>query len=248
MLPLLSVITICLNDPEGARRTIESVRRQDYPSLEYVVIDGQSRDETLAVYASHRDAIDVYVSEPDHGIYDAMNKGLRASTGEWYIMMNAGDVFASPSVIRDNMSQIVDGGGNWGGGGSCIRYADGSQRIYFSNAGDYIFHQQSVFIRRALHEQYGYFIADSASNAWDYFFFHLIRHEPFVKTNMLVSICDGTGVSLSVNNYLHAQAIAFLFGREGRIKTAARLLLYPTYRRFSSFRSFFRKRGSNDGI
>src|SRR6202020_294197 len=102
MLPSVSVITICLNDPEGARRTIESVRQQDYPSIEYVVIDGGSRDETLSVYASNRDAIDVLVSEADCGIYDAMNKGLRASTGEWCIMMNAGDIFASASAIRDN--------------------------------------------------------------------------------------------------------------------------------------------------
>jgi hypothetical protein len=145
------------------------------------------------------------------------------------------------------MSLIMAGGGNWGGGGSCIRYADGSERTYFSNADDHIFHQQSVFIRRALHEQYGYFVADRASNAWDNFFFHLIRHEPFVRTNILVSICDGTGVSLSVANYLHAHAIAFLFGREGRFSTAMRLLLYPTYRRISAFRSFFRKRGASGG-
>src|SRR5258708_5400256 len=195
MLPSVSVITLCLNDPDGVRRTIESVRRQDYPSLQYVVIDGGSRDATLAVYSSHRDAIDVFVSESDHGIYDAMNKGLRASTGEWYIMMNAGDVFACTSAIRENISLIMAGGGNWGGGGSCIRYLDGSERTYFANADDCGFHQQSVFIRRGLNEQYGYFIFDRASQAWDYFFFHLIRHEPFVKTHMLVSICDGAGVS-----------------------------------------------------
>jgi glycosyltransferase involved in cell wall biosynthesis len=247
MLPSVSVITICLNDPDGVRLTIESVQRQDYPSLQYVVIDGQSRDETLAVYASYRDAIDVFVCEPDRGIYDAMNKGLRASTGEWYIMMNAGDVFASANAIRENMSLIMAGGGNWGGGGSCIRFADGSERTYFSDADTCVFHQQSIFIRRAIHEQYGYFIVDRASNAWDYFFFQLIRNEPFVKTDMLVSICDGTGVSLSVPNYLHAHVIAFLFGRESRIKTATILLLYPVYRRISSFRSLFRKRGSNDG-
>jgi glycosyltransferase involved in cell wall biosynthesis len=243
MLPSVSVITICLNDPHGARRTIESVRQQDYKSLEYVVVDGGSDPDTLAVYASHADAIDILISEPDRGIYDAMNKGLRSAHGEWYIMMNSGDVFASESAVRENMSIIAASEAKWGGGGSRIHFQDGTTKLYFSGVADRVFHQQSVFVRRALHEVYGYFHVNLASMAWDYFFFHLIREEPFRSTGLVVSDCDGTGVSSSVRNYLHTQVIAYLFGRQGRIKTAIALLLYPLYRRSVFLRWLFRHYG-----
>jgi glycosyltransferase involved in cell wall biosynthesis len=242
MLPRVSVITICLDDPIGVARTIESVRNQDYEPLEYVVIDGRSGGETQAVYASNMQVINVFISEPDRGIYDAMNKGLRAATGDWYIMMNAGDVFSSATAVSENMAVIVASGANWGGGGSCIRYPNGSERVFFSNVEDWVFHQQAVFVRRALHERYGYFIVDQSSIAWDYFFFLLIRCEPFARTDRIVSICEGSGVSFSVTPYLHAHAMAFLFGKYGRIKTAAILLLYPVYRRIASVGKLFHKR------
>jgi glycosyltransferase involved in cell wall biosynthesis len=235
-----------LNDPEGARQTIESVRKQDYPALEFIVIDGGSDAPTQSVYASNRDAINILISEPDRGIYDAMNKGLRASTSEWYIMMNAGDVFAEPSAIRDNMRLIAAlDGATWGGGGSCIQYPDGSARNYFADPKLGIFHQQSLFIRRVLHEKYGYFVVNRASNAWDYFFFQLISNEPFASTNLLVSNCDGTGISSSVTNYLQVHAMAFLFGRQGRMKTAAVFVLYPIYRKLFSRALPYRRRQSH---
>ncbi len=87
----LSVITVVYNAVHLIEGTIQSVIRQDYPNIEYIVIDGHSNDGTLSILEKYADKIDILVSEPDKGLYDAMNKGLDKATGEYVWFMNAGD-------------------------------------------------------------------------------------------------------------------------------------------------------------
>src|SRR5687768_5526342 len=89
--PVISVITVVFNGAALLERTIKSVRAQTLQDIEYIIIDGGSTDGTQEIIEKHRDAIDVFVSEKDAGIYDAMNKGLRAAKGEYVLFMNAGD-------------------------------------------------------------------------------------------------------------------------------------------------------------
>ena len=97
--PLVSVVTVVRNDPEGLARTIDSVASQDYPKIEYLVIDGASTDETPEVLKSHQEKVSRWISEPDAGIYDAMNKGARLASGEYVCFMNAGDSFAASDTV-----------------------------------------------------------------------------------------------------------------------------------------------------
>lgn len=96
---MVSVITVVYNDQAGLRKTINSVLAQGAELLEYIVIDGGSKDGTVATAKEFSANIDQFISEPDGGIYDAMNKGLRLATGDWVIFMNAGDTFAAPDVL-----------------------------------------------------------------------------------------------------------------------------------------------------
>ena len=98
-LPLISVITVCYQAAEPLQKTILSVRQQYYQPLEFIVVDGGSTDGTRDIIARHQDIITRWVSEPDRGIYDAMNKGVSMATGEWVIFMNAGDTFAANDVL-----------------------------------------------------------------------------------------------------------------------------------------------------
>ena len=98
-LPLISVITVCYQAAEPLEKTILSVRQQYYQPLEFIVVDGGSTDGTRDIIARHQDIITRWVSEPDRGIYDAMNKGVSMATGEWVIFMNAGDTFAANDVL-----------------------------------------------------------------------------------------------------------------------------------------------------
>lgn len=97
----ISIITICFNAATDLENTIASVRSQKYKDYEYIVVDGGSKDATLAVINDNSDKITKWVSEPDKGIYDAMNKGIKMASGEWVIMMNAGDVFADSQVLQN---------------------------------------------------------------------------------------------------------------------------------------------------
>jgi glycosyltransferase involved in cell wall biosynthesis len=98
--PLFSIITVCKNEPEERLiATCESIVGQTFRDFEWIVIDGGSNAETLAIWEKYRDQITSFVSEPDGGIYPAMNKGIRQVTGEWLNFMNAGDRFAAPDVL-----------------------------------------------------------------------------------------------------------------------------------------------------
>lgn len=97
--PLVSIITITYNAEATLERTIESVRRQNYPNIEYIIIDGASKDGTLAIIERNKDIVTTYISESDNGIYDAMNKGLDRATGEYVWFMNSGDELADEAVL-----------------------------------------------------------------------------------------------------------------------------------------------------
>jgi glycosyltransferase involved in cell wall biosynthesis len=94
------VITVVLNRSTEIRQTVESVLGQAYPNLEYVVIDGGSSDGTLGVLREYGSRLGMLVSEPDRGIYDAMNKGVRLASGDYLAFMNAGDWFVEPRTLE----------------------------------------------------------------------------------------------------------------------------------------------------
>ena len=101
----VSVVTVCYNAVETIEETILSVINQTYPFIEYIVIDGASTDGTVEVAHKYQDKITCLVSEPDTGIYDAMNKGIRLATGKLINFMNAGDRFADENVIKEVVSR-----------------------------------------------------------------------------------------------------------------------------------------------
>lgn len=98
-LPKVSVVSIVWNDKEGIDRTITSVKSQTYPEIEHVIIDGQSTDGTVDLLEQRRSEIDILISEPDSGIYNAMSKGITNSSGHFIILMNGGDEFHEPDSL-----------------------------------------------------------------------------------------------------------------------------------------------------
>jgi glycosyltransferase involved in cell wall biosynthesis len=100
MEPVVTVITVVFQAEELIGRTMESVVRQTLPGIEHLVIDGASVDKTLEIVRSHSRPALRWISEPDHGIYDAMNKGLNLARGRYVIFMNAGDEFAADNVLE----------------------------------------------------------------------------------------------------------------------------------------------------
>lgn len=104
-----SIVTVCHNDAEALAPTIRSICGQTYAGFQYVIQDGGSTDQTKELVNSFGDWVDVFVSGPDTGIYQAMNRAVQRCTGQYTLFINAGDVLAVPSVLADLASLLVEG-------------------------------------------------------------------------------------------------------------------------------------------
>jgi glycosyltransferase involved in cell wall biosynthesis len=95
----ISIVTVCFNSGATLRDTIESVLGQTYPNIEYIIVDGASTDDTMQIVSEYENRIAKIVSEPDKGIYDAMNKGIALATGDVIGILNSDDFYASVDVV-----------------------------------------------------------------------------------------------------------------------------------------------------
>lgn len=106
--PKISIVTLSLNQGRFIEQTIESVLSQDYPNIEYIIIDGGSTDGTVDIIKRYENRISFWISEPDDGISDAFNKGIRASRGEIVGILNAGDIY-KPSAVSSAAEALFKG-------------------------------------------------------------------------------------------------------------------------------------------
>lgn len=201
--PLISVVTVCYNSNNDIEKTMESVFNQTYSNVEYIVIDGGSKDGTVDIINEAIDKITYFVSEPDRGIYDAMNKGVRAAKGDWIIFMNSGDVFASEDAITkcfvniENGTKVIYGD----------RIAEYAKASYIEKPGpikdfDFrfpIFHQ-STFIRCDVMKRLEYDARFKICGDFDFFRKLYLKGEGFQYKDVIISKCECiTGISNTLN-------------------------------------------------
>jgi glycosyltransferase involved in cell wall biosynthesis len=159
----ISIITIVYNNATAIRTAVESVLSQDYPHVEYVVIDGASTDGTLQILQEYAHKIDVLVSEPDKGIYNALNKGISKSTGDIVGILHADDVFNDNHVLSDVAAAFTEDHiqGCYGN----LEYISADARVVrYWDSGEYrqgIFNRgwmpphPTLFLAREVFEKYG---------------------------------------------------------------------------------------------
>lgn len=127
----LSIITINLNNAQGLSKTIESVINQSFKDYEFIVIDGDSNDDSLGIINSYKDSINKWLSETDTGIYNAMNKGLNLAQGDYVYFLNSGDRLAAESTL-EQVFGVMDYGED-------LLYGDSLRR---NEVGEWVVHQQ----------------------------------------------------------------------------------------------------------
>ena len=212
----VSIITVVYNGVTTLGSCIESVLMQDYPFIEYIIVDGNSKDGTQALISSFGNKITRFVSEPDKGIYDAMNKGIKIATGDIVGILNADDFYAYNSVISDVVKamQISDAGGVYGD----LEYVESVmhkvKRRWISGnfkSGSFINGwmppHPTFFVKRSLYDDYGGFRLDCGSAA-DYELMLRLVHKVGIKLayvpKVLVKMTIGGVSNSSLANRLAA--------------------------------------------
>lgn len=197
----VSIITICFNAENVIENTMKSVLNQTYCNYEYIIIDGNSTDNTKNII---RQVINEYpnkdicfVSERDKGIYDAINKGVKHSKGEWISCMNSGDVFHNANVldsifsrpIPPNISVIYSDHITMLKNGMKMRgHNDMNKHVYG-------FNHQSVIYKKELHNQYGFYINIQKLIISDTLFFAPIPSQNKMKVDTIIADYEEGGVS-----------------------------------------------------
>ncbi|HEA3090958.1 TPA: glycosyltransferase [Aeromonas salmonicida] len=105
----VSIITATYNSAATIHDTLSSLENQTYPNIEYIIVDGASKDNTLEVIKNHCTRVSQIISEPDHGIYDALNKGIAAATGDIIGFLHSDDLFAYPEAVQDMVDIFQSG-------------------------------------------------------------------------------------------------------------------------------------------
>lgn len=197
--PKVTVVTVCRNVRDMLARTIDSVSSQTYPNIEYVVVDGMSTDGTPEMLYGCAAGIDKWISEPDRGIYDAMNKGVGLASGEWVIFMNAGDTFYAPDTVERVFSTHFDRDVDVVYGDVAIPAVCGFPRIKTAaeprNCHRMFFCHQSAFARREALLSHPFDIERRYSADFKFFKTLLLGGSRFVHVGLPVALYDMTGVS-----------------------------------------------------
>lgn len=165
--PLVSIVTPVFNGRQYLEQTVQSVLGQSYANIEYIIIDGGSTDGTLDIIKKYQDRIDFWASEPDQGMYDAVNKGLKRAAGEIVAYLNADDLYYSDTVkqaveflLAHPSTDLVYGDCDFIGPDGRFLYTyryPGFNQSSFVAMSTSTIPQQSSFWRKSLHEKIGYF-------------------------------------------------------------------------------------------
>lgn len=210
--PIVTVITIAYNCAPFIEETILSVLNQTYSNIEYIVIDGGSADGTLDVIKKYDHAIDYWISEPDRGIYDAMNKGIRASTGQWLNCMNVKDTFVSQTTIQTVVDKYVGSGARFIYSDTLLRNGPLGNSVsrQKSDHRELIVVHQSAVYQKSLHREYGLYMVAKGLTISDYIFFSLLDPSYYRKADEPIALYDITGISTSKASFGQKFVIDYL--------------------------------------
>jgi len=206
----ISVITINFNNAEGLKKTIESVLAQDSADFEYVVIDGNSSDGSPQIVNIYKDSIAFALSEPDTGIYNAMNKGIRAAKGDYLLFLNSGDTLLENDTLT-KVGRKIDGTKDlYYGNQIFLSNRSGKmeewtfpEQLTFGFFIDNSLPHQATFIRRSLFDTvFMYNESLKIASDWEFFMVAVcLKKATYEHIGMVVSEYDFTGISSNPNSY-----------------------------------------------
>lgn len=205
----ISIITVCFNSSKTIEKTFSSIKEQSYKNIEYIVIDGGSNDSTLNIIRDYKETIDVHISEPDKGLYDAMNKGIQLATGDIVGVLNSDDIFTNNKVLENiakfhkenNVEASVGNITQFNENGKTVRKYSANKWNPIKLKIGFMPPHPSIFFKRELFDKFGYYHLDFISGA-DYelivrfFLKHQIswKFSGITTTSMLIGGISTSGI------------------------------------------------------
>lgn len=230
----ITIITICYNCVNEIEKTIQSVISQSYDNIEYIIIDGLSIDGTIDIVKKYQPKIDFFLSERDRGIYDAMNKGILAASGDYIIFMNAGDSFVNKKILEDVVNNvdfhedIIYGAVN-----KCL---EDCYYVYKPFPLDemkrhMILPHQGTFVKTSYHKRHLFDISYKSSG--DYHFFYTAYYEhnaTFKEINFVIADFEDE-YGMSKDNFKKARLEDLkIWGKEKNLYTIFKTYAWFAYR------------------
>jgi len=185
----VSIITVCYNRKATIGQSIQSVLNQDYPNIEYIIIDGNSSDGTQSIIESYSDKITHYISERDKGMYDAINKGLKLATGDIIGLMHSDDTFYDSKVVSKIVNTFLISSNADAVYGDGIYVTNDAEEKIIRNriGGQYNFEKlksgwlplhPTVYIKKSIIEKYGYYSLDfKIASDTEFLLRYLFKHK-----------------------------------------------------------------------
>lgn len=205
----LSIITINLNNKAGLQKTIDSVIAQTCKDFEWIVIDGGSTDGSKELIKEYADEISYWVSEPDNGIYNAMNKGIRVARGEYFLFLNSGDYFYNNDVVYNVLPLLIDydfyvGGISNDTGDIWDKPLLTTEDICFNY---FSIPHQSTFIARRIFDKYGLYCEEIQISS-DWYLFHkalMLGDATVCRLSYIIAVFAANGISQTHVNLRSAE-------------------------------------------
>lgn len=244
--PKISIITAAYNAQDTIDRCITSVIRQNFTNIEYIIVDGGSADRTVDIINQYKDSVDIFISAPDNGVYDAMNKGIALATGDIIGILNADDFFSDADVLSDVAAAFGDKAveGLYGD----LDYIDEKDRIVRKwRSGKYgkgkfnwgwMPPHPTFYCRREVFEKLGVYALDYGSAA-DYElmlrFIHLNEINVCYLNKVMVKMVIGGMSNSSLTNRLLAMRNDLKAMRKNKILVPGLTILFKPLRKIRQF-------------
>ena len=197
----LSIITVNFNNFHGLEKTLKSIICQSTNDFEWIVIDGGSTDGSKDLLERNNESISFWVSEPDHGIYEAMNKGIKAAKGEYLQFLNSGDSLADKDIIqkfcqRDNTEDVIYGNAIIvDNNDNEVKRFKAPELVRFSYFFEHTLNHQATFFSKRCFENYLYNEENRIASDIELFMHLMYHHFSFKKWDEFIVRYDNTGLS-----------------------------------------------------
>ena len=204
----ISIITVNFNNKAGLQKTISSVINQVFKPIEFILIDGDSTDGSKELLQDNQNHFTYWTSEPDHGIYHAMNKGIKIATGDYLLFLNSGDCLADEQVL-EKISRKIDGTYDIYYGDIIFERIKKSTKVIFPEKLTFNFFvtdnlsHQATFIKKMLFDKFFYYNENfKIASDWEFMIYAICkRNVSYQHLDLLVTVYDGTGLSSNSDNY-----------------------------------------------